>query len=454
MRKGCIRKEVMSSMSQVRSYSPIKFLRVKNFRNIGDITINFDESPIVCLVGDNESGKTSIIKAFAVLALHAYQKDQKDFIRDGTKGFGIALGLQDGTVITRIKGAGVNTYKVERLDKTVWETSKIDAGLPVEVQEIMGLLEEPETGEYLHVRTYEDKLLFIVTPGSANYKVMYNALKVEYLTKAIRLGINETNALKSKLDDNEKSIKTLLEEVRKIKIYDIEPAVNIKKRLQGQVAILEKLERTKELYENTQKIEERLGATSLIDSAGVKEISLSEALRFKAVYNLLNSVADIKRRLEVYDNLSSLRSIDDTIIRKILSVKTKMAELEGKKRVVHEFQNLSGLKEINVGVAEKLRRAVAIKSNIARIGKRVKVYDLTNAQDIDTKVLSTVEKFKKAAGYYNKALETYNELKNIVASIETIQKERDEMLRKLGVRVVECPKCNELIPLEGANIFG
>ena len=444
----------MSSMSQVRTYSPIKFLRMKNFRNIGDITINFDESPIVCLVGDNESGKTSIIKAFTVLALHAYQRDQKDFIRDGTKGFGIALGLHDETIITRIKGAGVNIYKVERAGKTIWETSKIDAGLPVEVQEIMGLLEEPETGEYLHVRTYEDKLLFIVTPSSTNYKVMYNALKVEYLTKAIRLGIKETNALKSKLDDNEKSIKTLLEEVRKIKIYDIEPVVNIKKRLQGQVVILEKLERAKELSENTRRIEGSLGALSLIDSAGVKEISPGEALRFRAVYNLLNSIGDIKRRLEVYNNLSNLRSVDDTIIRKILSVKAKMAELEGKKRVVHEFQNLSGLEEINVGVTEKLRRAVAIKNNIARIGKRVKVYDLTNVQDIDTKVLSIAEKFKKAAGYYNKALEVYSELKNIAASVEAIQKERDEMLRKLGVKAVECPKCNELIPLEGATILG
>ena len=131
------------------------------------------------------------------------------------------------------------------------------------------------------MRTYEDRLLFIVTPSSTNYKVMYNALKVEYLTKAIRLGIKETNALKSKLDDNEKSIKTLLEEVRKIKIYDIEPVVNIKKRLQGQVVILEKLERAKELSENIRRIEGSLGALSLIDSAGIKEISPGEALRFR-----------------------------------------------------------------------------------------------------------------------------------------------------------------------------
>lgn len=37
--------------------------------------------------------------------MHATPRDQKDFIRDGTKGFGVAIELQDGTVVTRIKMA-------------------------------------------------------------------------------------------------------------------------------------------------------------------------------------------------------------------------------------------------------------------------------------------------------------------------------------------------------------
>lgn len=36
------------------NYSPIKKVYIKNFRNIGEATIDFTESPIVSLIGENE----------------------------------------------------------------------------------------------------------------------------------------------------------------------------------------------------------------------------------------------------------------------------------------------------------------------------------------------------------------------------------------------------------------
>ena len=77
------------------SYSPIKTIYIKNFRNIGEAIIDFTESPIISLIGENEAGKTSVVKAFAVAALHAYPRDQKDFIRDGTNGFGVCIELME-----------------------------------------------------------------------------------------------------------------------------------------------------------------------------------------------------------------------------------------------------------------------------------------------------------------------------------------------------------------------
>lgn len=85
------------------SYSPIKTIRVKNFRNIGDVELSFEDSPIITLVGSNEAGKTSIIKAFAACALHANPREQKDWIRDTTKMFGVEINLEDGTQLVRVK---------------------------------------------------------------------------------------------------------------------------------------------------------------------------------------------------------------------------------------------------------------------------------------------------------------------------------------------------------------
>ncbi len=53
------------------NYSPIKKLFIKNFRNLGEVEIDFTQSPIVTLLGENEAGKTSVVKAFATCALHS-----------------------------------------------------------------------------------------------------------------------------------------------------------------------------------------------------------------------------------------------------------------------------------------------------------------------------------------------------------------------------------------------
>ena len=152
-------------------YSKIKKVRIKDFRCIGDITIDFTKSPIVSLIGDNESGKTSVVKSFSTLGCNADARNQKEFIRDNTRGFGIVWELEDGTLIKRIKTDSINKITIEKDGKVVYNTDKIDAGLPPELQNIVGLLEEPETKELLQVRTYEDSLLFINTKSSENYKV-------------------------------------------------------------------------------------------------------------------------------------------------------------------------------------------------------------------------------------------------------------------------------------------
>ena len=78
------------------SYSPIKQMVVRNFRNIGDVTVSFDESPIVSLIGENESGKTSLVKAFSACAINSDYTSQKEFIRAGTPAFGVMIELRAG----------------------------------------------------------------------------------------------------------------------------------------------------------------------------------------------------------------------------------------------------------------------------------------------------------------------------------------------------------------------
>ena len=169
------------------SYSPIKSIAIKNFRNLGDVTLDFTDSPIISLIGEIESGKTSVVKSFGVFAAHQSPKYQKYYIRTGTPGFGVAIELEDGTLVTRIKTDTANRYTVSKGDTVIWQAQKLESTVPKAVQDVMGLLEERETKELLQIRTYEDQLLFVITSASTNYKVMYEALKVKNISNAVKL---------------------------------------------------------------------------------------------------------------------------------------------------------------------------------------------------------------------------------------------------------------------------
>jgi len=357
-------------------HAKIKYFKVNDFRNIKDAKIDFSNSPIISLVGDNESGKTSIIKAFSVLALHNYTREQKDFIRDGTKKFKLELGLEDGTIITREKGIGVNNYKIKSPEGRIWEIDKIETTLPTKVQEIIDLFKEPETGESLQIRTYEDKLLFIVTPGSTNYKVFYNALKVEHLTKAIRTGLDEINKLKKELENGEKSKQTLLQQVRNIRTIDINPALNIRERIKYQIKNIEK-------------------------------------------------------------------------IRNLIALKNKINEIEQKLTLKSQtYKQIKNLQEIDINTIKKIQQCMQFKQKIKEITKRIKKIDTKYLKEIDEKTLLRVQIFKKMAQNYNKILETYHTLKTINKEIKKIEGEKKELIKKIGVPIIECPKCNEIIPIK------
>ena len=201
----------MDSVKESRQvYSPIKRWGIKNFRNLGEVGFEFD-TPIVTLVGDNEAGKTSVVKTFAVLGANGYATEQKDYIRDNTKGFQIDCELDNGTSIRRVKTASENAFEILGADGEVYAADKIDRGYgtPVELERVMGMMVEPETKELLQIRTYEDNLLFVLTKSSENYKVMYNALKVGNLTRAIAVGNQQANGYRNAIDEYSVKAETL-----------------------------------------------------------------------------------------------------------------------------------------------------------------------------------------------------------------------------------------------------
>lgn len=421
------------------NYSPIHKLYIRNFRNLGDVELDFSQSPIIALVGENEAGKTSVIKAFATCALHANPRDQKDYIRDGTKMFGVSIELENGQRITRIKEAnGINSYQITDCQgNLIWNTNKLAEGLPEEVQKLIGLIAEPETNEFLHIRTYEDKLLFVVTPNSTNYKVMYNALKVEQLTKAIKLGSGEVNTLKSAISSNDASILTLQGQLKSITVVDTEPLVNVKDRLIEQMAMLDKLERAKVLLDRVNQCEIQLGALALIDKFKLESINEVIANKLVSISRLLSRNNETVNLLNRITDINNLEEIDYNIINKLYNILSKKEELDSKITEAGALVQLTSISEISEVTVVQLNKVVNLISKLNKLTEQSKAIDISSCSEIEQHTIENLDKLQKIASFKEQVDTNNNQLQQINAYIVQVQ----DYLKQCGVAVETCPNC-------------
>lgn len=424
------------------SYSPIKTIRVKNFRNIGDVELSFEDSPIITLVGSNEAGKTSIIKAFAACALHANPRDQKDWIRDTTKMFGVEINLEDGTQLVRVKeDGGINLYRIIYPDKQIWDVTKITDGLPVPVQKIMGLIEESETGEFLHIRTYEDRLLFVVTPDSTNYKVMYSALKVEQLTKAIKIGSNQVNTLKSEVNRNENSLDTLRNQLKSIKIVDVEALLDIRERLKYQLSLLDKLEKAVQYKRNIEEQEVQLGAIGLINRFNLQPIDELLASNINRVSNILKGQESLKVSASVLEKSNNLKIIDISLLNRLSNLLLKKNELRTKIEEAGAYIHIGKVPEINETLVVHLYKTVQLLNKRSSLQNQVNAINLQDSTEVTDASLNILSKLNRMKEMYQTIKVNTDNLIKINDYLEQVQ----EYLKQCGVAVESCPKCGEAV---------
>lgn len=426
-------------------YSPIKQIWIKDFRNIGEVKVNFDESPIVSLIGENEAGKTSVVKAFSVCALHSTPKDQKDYIRDGTNGFGVEIELEDGTVITRIKTTTGNRYRVKNPDGTVYDTTKIDSSsAPVEVQRVMGMIEEPETKEYLQVRTYEDQLLFVVTPASTNYKVMYDALKVDQITRAIKSGSKEVNELKHVIDANENGIQTLTNSLKAVKVYDITSLLNIKTRLESELAVINSLEEAAGLVDRIKRAEAELGAIAEIDKAGLQDISELEAVQISDSLSLLTKLTRLNKLLSTYSLADTAENIDIPVYQSIIDTYIKKVELDRAIFANESMVRIGEAEEVNEVELMTMTSIAELRDKLSSLTNQLRRIDTAGAELIEQSDFNTVT-----------MLESVNAGFTRLGQLETAYKQCDDYcsqvqsyLKSIGAAVETCPNCGEDIVID------
>ena len=424
-------------------YSKIKTWRVKDFRCLGEITLDFTKSPIISLVGDNESGKTSIVKSFGVLGCNAESMSQKGYIRDNTRGFGIACELEDGTVINRTKTDTTNTIDILKENETVYSTDKIDRGygVPVELEKEMGLLVEPETGELLQVRTYIDNLLFVTTSGSENYKVMYNALKVDNISKAIKSGINESNNISSKVKELESGLNTLRDTVLNIKVLDTESVVKVRGKIKSNLLIKMKLEKLLQLTESVSKLSNKLKFAEELSKTGELDINL--ALRMDTLVAYLDSLGKLEDKVKKLSSVESLSEISLTSTEKLGKVVAYSKELD--KINLSKYKDLERLSEISLGTVDKLKSLVGSVDRLTELKNSISNYSsLSNLSELR---IDSLDKFNKLLSLS----EEVNRLMNVTKQKKEEGDRYYSLIKESGLSVTECPNCGSSVVVDLAT---
>ena len=169
-------------------YSKIVAWEVINFMSFEKARVEFDGTNIVNLKGYNDSGKSALLRALSVCLMDKYRNKQAKFIRDGSDYFRIVVYFDDGVSIVRDKYLnGQSLYELYLEGKLVFTTkqgnklTKID-GVPEVIKEYLGLCVTDSV--YLNYQTNEEKLPFVDTTGSENYRAFHEVLRMEELYRA------------------------------------------------------------------------------------------------------------------------------------------------------------------------------------------------------------------------------------------------------------------------------
>lgn len=431
-------------------YSKIKSIHIKNFKNLGNVSLDFTKSPIIALKGNNDAGKSSIIDAFAVCAYNAYETHQKDFIKLGTTGFGVMIELEDGTKVTRIKKTNLNFYQVEYPDGRVWNTDKLIRGedIPTPVEQALGCIKESETKSFLHIRTYNDQMLFINTPSSTNYKVMYGALKVENISQAIRRGSTEANEIKNWLNNASVQRETLINTLNGIQILDIEPVVATRDRLKKSVRLLEKLARAKGLHDTIVSDTEKLGQYKELQQSGLTDINVGLARLLVDTARAYNEYNECTDKLSKFKGLDSISEVKADRLTKMQEVISRVQGIQSKLTELQRYKSLEQISDINITVYEKIADVVTRRERLSELsGKVSTIQEVVALGEITSSAI--VQKLEQCQHLIAKEKETEQQRKEQEDIMNTVKSE----LKVLGVQMVTCDKCgNDVVVMPDSEV--
>ena len=306
-------------------YSKFKRIKLKNWCSYDNIEIDFNESPIICLKGKNGVGKTNLIDAFSVIGRDKPVAGKlNELVQDGKTSFELECELEDGTLIERKKGKKNICKVTDKEGNVVLDVEKIDKGKEItEVIERVGFWVENESKQCLQMRSYHDALLFAETKASDNYRVFYNALKVDDIFNAIKFGNEDCNSIKGRIRDGLAKKKGLLEIKEQIKVVDTERLKYLKEKVERFNEYEELIDTLEEDIETSKKLKAEIKIPPKVSSV---YLFLKDMI---SMYHMNNIVEKTKYVfLNELEEINELFNERDKIVEEIHDIKEQYKDMK------------------------------------------------------------------------------------------------------------------------------
>jgi exonuclease SbcC len=151
----------------------LKWLKLINFEAHKNTKICFSKRKTV-IVGDNDTGKTSIFVAW--IWLNTNRPRGKTFIREGAKFCKVVAGY-DSFIIERELSSKVNCYRIIKKDK-IQEFNVIKDSVPLEIQELLKFDENS-------FQSQSEAAFFILKPAGQIAQLINKVTGIENIQKVI-----------------------------------------------------------------------------------------------------------------------------------------------------------------------------------------------------------------------------------------------------------------------------
>jgi len=411
----------------------IKKIMLENFQSHKNTEIDFSDG-YNCIVGRNDSGKTSVLRALSII-LYNQPRGADMFIRHGTKSFKVEIELDSGVRVARIKGKigskTVNKYVITMANGQEIPFENVENTVPEDVSDVLKLrsLVIGDMTYQINYRKQKESPFLLLDPDSTKAKILSNISGNDAVDLAIQDKNKDLGGIKKEqkfLSDELESLKLQIDEYKDMDI--------IKEKLSELKSLIDKILQAKEKYDvlyalnNTYK--------DIIEDKKIllRKKELFKNLDFEIMEKIVENFNKYKVMFNLCDNYNSVIEDRDGLLKKkelFKSIDLKVMDILIDK--YNQYKVLRGLAD----------RFLLIKDDLSVLkskSEKMKVVDFS-IMDIIISSYEKLNKIKLVKEMFDKTREEleFLELKKseIIEDCNAVVNEYIDMLKKSK----KCPTC-------------